>query len=437
MKLKIFHSIILVCFMLYSPALAQKSIRETPVVLAVKEVGPAVVNITSTREVKPRFNNSFDSFFFGPMLQRPDRNRTRTSLGTGVIVNGEEGLVLTNAHVIAGGQSVYVHLLDGREFEADVVGAEPDFDLAVLKIRGAKNLPTVRLAKGDDIMSGETVIAIGNPFGFAHTVTTGVVSGTGRSVRSNDGIYTDLIQTDAAINPGNSGGPLLNLLGEVIGINTVIDARAQGIGFAIPITKAERVMQGIIGLGKVSPLWLGIQGQDIDHGLAMALNLKKPQGLLVASFEPKSPAAKAGIAAGDVILRMGNTQIRDRQDYLQVLRNHTPETPIQVHLWHQGAAKTVTVLPEDFGDAAALALFTKHWGFSVQEANGRLYVRQVQEDGPSKVFKRGDVIVGIGNTATRTLKDFLQIFRAQRMARQVLVHVERGGRRYYARLTLN
>ncbi len=443
MKFVLFYIGMLLSVLLCSPAVAQSSLRETPVVLAVKEVGPAVVNITSTREVKPRFNNTFEDFFFGPMFQRPQRSprsgrsSTRTSLGSGVIVDGPAGLVLTNAHVIDGGQSVFVHLLDGREFEAQVVGAEPDFDLAVLKIRGAKNLPTVRLAAGDDIMSGETVIAIGNPFGFSHTVTTGVVSGTGRSVRSKDGIYTDLIQTDAAINPGNSGGPLLNILGEVIGINTVIDARAQGIGFAIPISKARRVMQGIIGLGKVSPLWLGIQGQDIDQGLAMALNLKKPQGLLVVNIEPRSPAAKAKLAVGDVILRMGNTQVRDRQDYLQVLRNHTSDTPMELQLWRQGQSINVGVMPETFSDASALALFDKHWGFGVQEARGRLYVSKVQRDGPAHVLEKGDVIVGIGNAPTRTLQEFLHIFRQQRMARQVLVHVERRGRRYYARLTVN
>ncbi len=423
-------------FCFQGTALAQKNLRHTPVVTAVKEVGPAVVNITSTREVRQRFRNSFEEFFFGPMMQMPGQNRKRTSLGSGVIVDGKNGLVLTNAHVIAGGEMVNIHLLDGREFEADIVGAEPDFDLAVLKIRGAQDLPSVRLGDDADIMPGETVIAIGNPFGFAHTVTTGVISATGRSVRSDDGIFTDLIQTDAAINPGNSGGPLLNILGEVIGINTVIDARAQGIGFAIPIGKAERVMQSIVNQGTISPLWLGIHGQDIDRRMAMALNLKKPQGLLVSDVAKNSPAAKAGVLVGDVLLRMGNTEIRDRQDYLQVLRNHTPEKPITFQLWRQEKILNLTLIPEAFTQAAALEMLEKQWGFSIVERNGALYVQSVNKNGPANMFKVGDKILGIGNVATPNREAFLDIFRNQRMARQVLVHVERRGKRYYARLRL-
>ncbi len=431
---------ILLCLFFFSygtkSAFSAESLRHTPVVKAVQEVAPAVVNITSTREVRQRFNNSFEEFFFGPMFQAPGRNRTRTSLGSGVIVDGKKGLVLTNAHVIAGGEVVRINLLDGREFEADVVGAEPDFDLAVLQIRGAKDLPSVQLGKDNDIMPGETVIAIGNPFGFAHTVTTGVISATGRSVRSSDGIFTDLIQTDAAINPGNSGGPLLNILGELIGINTVIDARAQGIGFAIPIGKAERVMQGILGQGTVSPLWLGLHGQDVDQRIAMALNLKKPSGIFITEIAPNSPAAKAEVLLGDIILRMGNTEIRDRQDYLQVLRNHTPGKAVQLQLWRQEKPLTLSVIPTAFSAQEALQNMEKRWGFTINERNGAVYVRSVDPKGAAKVFRVGDKILGVGNVATQNVDDFLAIFRTQRMARQVLIHVERKGRRYYARLTL-
>ncbi len=431
---------ILICFFLaHTEILAQDSLRQTPVVKAVTRVGPAVVNITSTREVRQRFNRSFEEFFFGPRFQMPNRNgrsRTHTSLGSGVIVDGNNGYVLTNAHVIAGGDVVRIHLLDGREFEADVVGAEADFDLAVLKIRGAQNLPTVPLGTDADIMPGETVIAIGNPFGFSHTVTTGVVSATGRSIRSNDGIFTDLIQTDAAINPGNSGGPLLNILGELIGINTVIDSRAQGIGFAIPIGKAERVMQGILNKGTISPLWLGIYGQDVDQRIAMALNLKKTGGLFVTNIADNSPAVKSGILLGDVILRMGNTDVRDRQDYFQVLRNHTPEEAITLQVWRQEKLLNFSVVPEEFTNATALKMLYRQWGFTISEIRSGIYVQNVNPDGAATMFKRGDKIVGIGNVPTRTMKDFLDIFRVHRMARQVLVHVERNGRRYYARLTL-
>ncbi len=415
---------------------ANASLRITPVVKVVQEVGPAVVNITSTQAVKQRIHPLMEEFFFNPFWHMPKQERTRTSLGSGIIVDGEKGLVLTNAHVIAGGDVVKVNLLDGREFEAHVLGAEADFDIAVLQIQGASNLPMVRLGQDADIMPGETVIAIGNPFGFAHTVTTGVISATDRTVRAESGIITDLIQTDAAINPGNSGGPLLNILGELVGINTVIDARAQGIGFAIPISKAERVMQDILGQGQVSPLWLGIQGQDVDQSIAMALNLAKPQGVLVASLYASSAAAKAGINIGDVILRLGNTELRHKQDYLQALRNHTPDTPLTIHLWRQEKPLTLKVIPEDFSQAIALGVFEKRWGFSVRESNGRLEVVDVRKKGPASMLKKGDILVGIGRTRLANIEEFLTIFRNQRMASQVLLHIQRNNQGYYARLIL-
>ena len=202
-------------------ALDASSPRMTPVVKAVSQVAPAVVNITSTL-IERRPATPFDAFFGMP--NQPYRSE---SVGSGVIIDGGEGLVLTNAHVVNGATSISVRLLDGRSFSADVVGAEPDFDIAVLRLDGAKNLPAVRMAESTDLMPGETVIAIGNPFGFSHTVTTGVISALDRTIQAEDGMFTDLIQTDAAINPGNSGGPLLNILGELIGINTAIDARGE------------------------------------------------------------------------------------------------------------------------------------------------------------------------------------------------------------------
>ncbi len=434
--LRIICGIVCAFFMMNHEAIAQRHLRETPVVKAVQDVGPAVVNITSTKVIKERFRSSIDEFFFNPHWNMPEQARTHTSLGSGIIVDGVKGLVLTNAHVIAGGDVVRVNLLDGREFEADVIGAEPDFDIAVLQIRGAENLPTVRICKETDLLPGETVIAIGNPFGFAHTVTTGVISATGRTVRSKSGIITDLIQTDAAINPGNSGGPLLNILGELIGINTVIDARAQGIGFAIPIEKAARVMQDILGKGRVSPLWLGIQGQDVDQSVAMALGLKKPQGVLVGAVFAGSPAQKSDLKSGDVILRMGNTQVRDKQDYLEVLRNHTPGNVVQLQIWRQGEQQSIAVLPEVFSDAVAISHFEKRWGFSMSESHGRLIVTRVEKKGPAYMLKVGDTILGIGNYRSANLEEFLHIFRNHRMSQQVLLHVARDGRAYYARITL-
>ena len=275
--------------------------RVTPTVRAVSAVAPAVVNITTTLHQR-RAATPFD-YFFG----LPEREYQSESIGSGVIIDGKQALVLTNAHVVNGASAISVRLLDGRSFEADVVGAEPDFDLAVLRLKNASNVPSVRMGDSSDLMPGESVIAIGNPFGFSHTVTTGVISALDRSIASDEGIITDLIQTDAAINPGNSGGPLLNILGELIGINTAIDARAEGIGFAIPVNKARAVVDAILEQGHVTPSWLGVLGQDVDPRTARALGLPRPEGLLVTECP-----VKGEMKPGDVILALNGQPVADR-----------------------------------------------------------------------------------------------------------------------------
>ncbi len=430
------------CLLTLNPlALAQDndSLRMTPVVRAVKEASSAVVNITSTQEIRQRQLHPLHELFFGQLFPgMPNfpqgRQRTRTSLGSGIIVDGNQGLVLTNAHVVAGGDRVQVNLLDGREFEATVLGSEPDFDVAVLQLQGANQLPTVRIRTQNDLLPGETVIAIGNPFGFAHTVTTGVISATERTIRGEQGLFTGLIQTDAAINPGNSGGPLLNILGELVGINTAIDARAEGIGFAIPIDKALRVMNDLIGKGKVSPLWLGIAGQDVEQAIAMALNLDEARGVLVSHVYPNSPAAIAGIHSGDVILLMDNTKIRDRQEYLQFLRNTPSGNAVDVKLIRKAQSLTLSVTPMIFDDAVARKICETRWGFQVQEQNNKLLVISTDKQGPAAMLQRGDIIGGVGNVRIQSLHDFLDAFRQLRMAGQVQFYVIRGGRGYSARL---
>ncbi|MBW2660798.1 MAG: trypsin-like peptidase domain-containing protein, partial [Deltaproteobacteria bacterium] len=246
--------------------------RENPVVKAVRKVSPAVVNINSEYEVRRRVNPFsgfsrdpfFDSFFkdfFDPGFEQRYK---RTSLGSGVIIDGKRGLILTNAHVLAKSATITVILNDERKFDARIIGADPDSDLAVLRISSKNPLPAVEMGDSNDLMIGETIIAIGNPFGFSNTVTTGVISAINRSIRADDAVYHDFIQLDASINPGNSGGALLNINGELIGINTAIYAKAQGIGFAIPINKAKRIVSDLIQYGKVVQIWLGLTVQDLD-----------------------------------------------------------------------------------------------------------------------------------------------------------------------------
>ena len=407
---------------------APGSPRLTPVVRVVQAVAPAVVNITSTHVVEGQRLSPLEQFFGFGISGLPGfedfggapRRQKRVSLGSGVIVDGVKGLVLTNAHVIAGGDEIMVHLLDGREFPARVRGADSDFDIAVLELTGARDLPAVRLGDSDDILPGETVVAIGNPFGFNHTVTTGVVSALGRTIRSKNGAFTDLIQTDAAINPGNSGGPLLNLEGVLIGINTAVDARAEGIGFAIPSNKARRVMTDLLGRGRVAPLWLGLELQDVDSRVAMALGLREARGVLLTRVFAGTPAAGAGLAAGDILESINGSPVRDRRDYADILRNQTAGTPLRLQLRREGAVLQRSLTPAPFSDAAARALMERRWGF---------------EDGPAAFLRQGDVIAAVGGAAVRSLDDLLQAFRRERMAGQVLLQVARGGKGYYARLT--
>ena len=248
--------------------------RRNAIVDAVQKVSPAVVNISLEYEIRKRIspfsefsNPLFDEFFkdfFDPGFGRQYK---RTSLGSGVIIDGQRGYILTNAHVVEKTGTVNITLNDEREYEAEIVGVDPDSDLAVLHIKANDPLPSIAMGDSRDLLIGETVIAIGNPFGFSNTVTTGVISAANRSFRTKDRVFHDFIQTDASINPGNSGGPLLNINGELIGINTAIYAGAQGIGFAIPINKARRIIEDLIAHGEVIDAWIGLWVQDLDSSL--------------------------------------------------------------------------------------------------------------------------------------------------------------------------
>ena len=426
----------LLCLARPVKAIEENSPRFTPVVRAVRQTAPAVVNITSTQTIQRRKDAAFDLFFPELFPGGPRQQQGRTSLGSGVIVDGAKGLVLTNSHVILGEGAIKVRLQDGREFDAELAGAEPDFDIALLRMKGASQLPSVRIGDSDDIVPGESVIAIGNPFGFTHTVTTGVVSAIGRTIRGEDGLFTDLIQTDAAINPGNSGGPLLNILGELIGINTAIDARAEGIGFAIPINKAQRVMRDMLDKGGVHPMWLGLAAQDVDQRTAAALRLPKAQGILVTEVYAASPAAKVGIKAGDVITDIGNTSLRNRRDYQDALRNHTPDSPARLVLYRNGARMELRIIPETFSDVLAEHLMEQRWGLSAADGRDGAVVTQVTPQGLARELRQGDVIVTIGNVRIQNKTDLLRAFRQYHMSGQIMLAIVRGGKLFYGTLSL-
>lgn len=409
---------------------AAASQRMTPVVQAVATAAPAVVNITSS--LAGRSHTPLESFFGPGFNPFGGGQRKRASLGSGVIVDGRKGLILTNAHVLGDGGEIMAHLQDGREYRAHVRGIEPDFDLAVLELEGASNLPAIAMGDSGDIMPGETVIAIGNPFGFTHTVTTGVVSALNRSLRMGNGMLTELIQTDAAINPGNSGGPLLNLDGALIGINTAIDSRGEGIGFAIPINKARRVMDGLVQKGHVEPLWLGLLVGNLDQREAMALGLPDTQGALVTDVLKGAPGDKAGLQNGDVIRRLNATQLRDKRDYINALRNLATASAVEAEIIRSGRQMKVKVTPAAFTDKAAQKLMAELWGIAAAEKDGRLRVTSAK--GPASFLKKGDIVRSVGERPISGLPDLLAAFRQERMSNQILLMIERNGRNYYGRL---
>ncbi len=315
-----------------------------------EEVGPSVVYIDTVRYAtiqRRPFGPFFDDPFFRRFFDLPEeemqRQIPRRGVGSGFIFR-EDGYILTNHHVVAGAEEITVTLLDGREFIGRVIGADPMTDLAVVRVE-EENLPTVTLGDSDAARVGEWVVAIGNPYGLAHTVTVGVLSAKGRPITAGDTgrEYENFLQTDAAINPGNSGGPLLNIKGEVIGINTAIIPFAQGLGFAIPINLAEELLDDLIERGRVIRAWLGVYIQDLTPEIALQFGREETEGALVAEVQADSPAEHAGLQRGDIILRVEETDIEDVRHLQQVIRSHRPGDIVTIEIWRDNELVSVEV----------------------------------------------------------------------------------------------
>ncbi|WP_427160715.1 HhoA/HhoB/HtrA family serine endopeptidase [Aliinostoc sp. HNIBRCY26] len=325
----------------------------------VQQVGPAVVRIEASRTVKTsvpdEFNDPFFREFFGSRTPQT-QERVQRGTGSGFILS-KDGSILTNAHVVDGADTVRVILKDGRSYQGKVLGKDELTDVAVIKIQ-AENLPTVKLGNSDQLQTGEWAIAIGNPLGLDNTVTTGIISATGRSsnqIGAPDK-RVEYIQTDAAINPGNSGGPLLNARGEVIGMNTAIIQGAQGLGFAIPIKTVERISNQLIATGKVEHPYLGIQmvgltpqiKENINSDPDSNLSVDEDQGVLVVKVMPGSPAAQAGIRAGDVIQKLNGQSITDANSIQRAVENSRVGGQLQLELKRQGRNLNLAVRPGAF-----------------------------------------------------------------------------------------
>src|SRR5882762_2200216 len=318
--------------------------RRTPIVTVAHDVGPAVVNIQTESTIRRREVDPFDPFgFFGGR----DRSYSSQSLGSGFVWSSE-GIIVTNNHVVEGASRITVNFSDGTQLPAKLIGVDPDSDVAVLRV-DARNLLAAPIGTSADLLIGETVIAVGNPFGLSGTVTTGVVSALGRSVPSKEAgrTFTDFIQTDASINPGNSGGPLLNIEGRVIGINTMIYANAQGIGFAIPVDRAKKVIQDILRYGQVHSAWIGAVTATITPEEARRTGLRASRGALVARVIPGSPAQAAGLRAGDIITAVAGRPVDSREAFSTLTATVAAGQALPLTVSRNGNTQSISVRPSE------------------------------------------------------------------------------------------
>ena len=373
--------------------------RRTPIVVAVEKSGPSVVNISAEHVVQQR-RNPLDIFFGYDVRPRTSRSE---SLGSGVVI--APGIVVTNDHVISGASRIWVTTSDGRELEAKLEGADADNDLAVLSVE-AKGLKPAVLGTTSDLMIGEPVIAIGNPFGLSNTVTTGIVSAVHRTVQGESGRnYSDFLQTDAAINPGNSGGALVNILGELIGINTAIVGGANTIGFAIPIDRARRVADDLLNYKQVKTAWIGVRGATVFAGSGRPS--ARGQGLRVRSVWPGSPAAKAGLAPGDVVTSLDGRSVENREDFDTALASVGPGRALAITYRRDKAERTGRVTTEETPEDLGLDVLRREIGLVFRETRGGLMVVSVLGRSPAaaKGLDRGDVVLAVNNVKVRTLDD--------------------------------
>jgi serine protease Do len=413
-----------------------------------KMAKPAVVNIT-TRFAADKGTPSLEDLFrnFPPQGRNPLRGR-----GSGLIIN-RDGHILTNNHVVDEASSVQVKLSDGRELSAKVVGKDPKTDLALLKIEDGGNLPVLPLGDSSALQVGEPVMAIGNPFGLEQTVTTGIVSATGRLI--GGGPYDDFIQTDASINPGNSGGPLINARGEAVGINSAIFSRTGGsigIGFAVPINMAKFVVPQLAQHGRVVRGWLGVTIQPLTSELARSFGIPQTEGALVSNVQDDSPAAKAGLKAGDVIVEFDGKKIGRTTDLSRLVAATPVDKEVQLSVLRDGKPLPLTARIARLEDRSEAVASDKsepegrgRFGVAVEPVTAELarelglkkaqgvVVRQVRPGSPAADagIRQGDVITEINRQPVRTVDDLRQALEKQQPGTSALILVHREGASLY------
>jgi len=401
--------------------------RRTPVVVVAHDVLPAVVNIQAEATIRRREVDPFDPFgFFGGGGNREYKTQ---SLGSGFVWSSD-GTIVTNNHVVEGASSISVLFNDGSKLPANLIGVDPDSDVAVLRV-SAKNLATAPIGTSADLMIGESVVAVGNPFGLSGTVTTGVVSALGRSVPSKEQgrTFTDFIQTDASINPGNSGGPLLNIEGKVIGINTAIYANAQGIGFAIPVDRARKVVQDILRYGQVRNAWIGAVTSTLTPEEAQRIGAQARSGALVSRVFGGSPAAAAGLQHGDVITAVNGHAVDSRESFSTLTATAAPGQSIPLTVMRGGATRNVSVRaaepPRDLG----LRILWDIAGLRVGESRGGVVIEEVARNSRSERIgvQPDDTIVGVNGEQMQTTDDVSKALANSAERSSVVLNILHGG----------
>ncbi|MBN2106089.1 MAG: Do family serine endopeptidase [Deltaproteobacteria bacterium] len=455
-------AVLLAAAMYFFPNLQAKGfvddLRRTPVVKAVENTKSAVVSISTHEKVYER-ENPFSSRQRDPFFDRffedfmEDRYRmkesVRTHLGSGVIIE-ERGYVLTNWHVIEKASAISVTTNDDKEYKAVLVGADRKSDLAVLKIESSETFKPVPLGDSDSILIGETVIAIGNPFGFSHTVTTGVVSALHRSIRENDQLYEDFIQTDASINPGNSGGPLLNINGELVGINTAIYGEAQGIGFAIPVNTARRIVDDLVRYGEVRPAWIGLTVKGLTRHAAGQLGYTGPHGVIADEVITGSPAALGGLADGDIIVSIGDKKVKSPSIYKRLLGLYTADAAIKIEFYRKGSIRQATVKASEMPPGQVESIIAKNFGFEMMDNSGStarryglasdegIVVSRIAQNGQagSKGLRPGDIILQMQGREIKNSADFKHQLPQHLSGNSIVLLVQRGRYGYYVSFDL-
>jgi serine protease Do len=445
------------------PILAKNVSFETGFAPVVDKVVPAVVNIASSKIVRtpqdqmsPFFSDPFFRQFFGVIPRTPQR-QLESSLGSGVIVNSS-GYILTNNHVVSGATDIEVSLSDRRSFKATIIGTDPMTDVAVIKLN-ASNLPVLVLGDSDSLNVGNFVLAVGNPFGLAGTVTMGIVSAKGRGNLGIEG-YENFIQTDAAVNPGNSGGALVDVRGELVGINTAIVAGNgggnQGIGFAVPINMARQVMDQILKRGKVVRGYLGVVIQPVTPKIAKSFNLAKPEGVLLSDVSPNGPAAKAGLVKGDIVLQVNGQPVNDPSELQLKIAMTPPGSSVKLKILRNGKENMINVtlgeLPakgEQAQEQEGGENSSSSQGLSIDNLtpdmarqlrlprNTRGVVVTDVEPGSAAAsadIRRGDVILEVNRSPVSNVNEFNRII--SRLGNQdILLLINRRGSTLYVVLT--